>query len=798
MVKTLLPFEVAIDSDNNNGFDLPDLSQAEDEIEEDLDKPGKIIVGAPGADTDGDGVPDFAEAHYGSGDGDNTVSQAPFTPIVFETGYPVSAGGGVKLHYSASDPRLVTKVVEDDIATYTAAPGAMRLWTKPAHEPRNPLPITEGGDYIPPDVTLDMLFKLGERSIQTAYIEMVNGSGLTPIHIEWRDYHGGTTYQAIYFRDTVLVTLIPVELAVDANRDGVIKYAGNYSDPAVAGKPADTTTQEKPFWFWVNDDDDVSADGDENDADSTTKDCTNDAIDNKRDLEDFTRLWFYIGGLHEAISQGNIQVGLKWKNVTSGTTPAIKLYESVEVDGGTKYLTEGSVSQNQILLKEAITFGNGQTKITGTGTFVFPSQGLNNLFADLSATNPKKYFIFEGAGRGKGQLVMVFLKDGHEIGESSGVWLDLKDIKEMYENWTVGDSGEPSSTANRVTSFATDSAVNSFSYPSPQNDEEKDYVLLVHGWNMYPKEKERWTETMFKRLWQQNYKGRVGVFRWPTLTDDTISWGSLNPFDDADGAFGLTYDPSEFKAWKSGSGLLNCLNQLNAAGYSGRVRLIAHSMGNVVATEALRQAGGVRKVHTYVAAQAAMPVHCYDAAQQSLSFGSVPPFPTTPNIYAHYWESGQSDQFPAQWTGTLRSYAHSDYMTGGAGRYVNFYNEQDYALRPPRWELNQRMKPNNDYDYTTGLGFHYNPFNPFNARGLKFPADRYEIFAFVAEGRSRALGRQGGVGGVFNANQVNLGGAPYNFGSEHKYHSGQFRSNIAERWKFWEQFLIETGLRAAQ
>jgi hypothetical protein len=211
MVKTLLPFEVAIGSDNNNGFDLPDLSQAEDEIEEDLDKPGKIIVGAPGADTDGDGVPDFAEAHYGSGDGDNTVSQAPFTPIVFETGYTASAGGGVKLHYSASDPRLVTKVVEDDIATYTAAPGAMRLWTKPAHEPRNPLPITEGGDYIPPDVTLDMLFKLGERSIQTAYIEMVNGSGLTPIHIEWSGYHGGT-YEEIYFRDTVLVSLIPFEV----------------------------------------------------------------------------------------------------------------------------------------------------------------------------------------------------------------------------------------------------------------------------------------------------------------------------------------------------------------------------------------------------------------------------------------------------------------------------------------------------------------------------------------------------------------------------------------------------------
>jgi len=90
------------------------------------------------------------------------------------------------------------------------------------------------------------------------------------------------------------------------------------------------------------------------------------------------------------------------------------------------------------------------------------------------------------------------------------------------------------------------------------------------------------------------------------------------------------------------------------------------------------------------------------------------------------------------------------------------------------------------------------PKNEFNARGLKFPADRHEIFAFVAEGQSRALGRQPGVGGVFNGNQINLGGTPYNFGSEHKYHSGEFRSNIVARWSFWEQFLIETGLRATE
>jgi len=50
--------------------------------------------------------------------------------------------------------------------------------------------------------------------------------------------------------------LLPVDIAVDANRDGVIKFGGNYDDPAVAGKPQDKTEETKPFRFWCNDDDD--------------------------------------------------------------------------------------------------------------------------------------------------------------------------------------------------------------------------------------------------------------------------------------------------------------------------------------------------------------------------------------------------------------------------------------------------------------------------------------------------------------------------------------------------------------
>jgi hypothetical protein len=52
----------------------------------------------------------------------------------------------------------------------------------------------------------------------------------------------------------------------------------------------------------------------------------------------------------------------------------------------------------------------------------------------LSAVNSKKYLLFEGCDVGNGQLVLTFHKpDGTEIGEGSNVWMDVKNIKKMYQ-----------------------------------------------------------------------------------------------------------------------------------------------------------------------------------------------------------------------------------------------------------------------------------------------------------------------------------------------------------------------------
>jgi hypothetical protein len=56
-----------------------------------------------------------------------------------------------------------------------------------------------------------------------------------------------------------------------------------------------------------------------------------------------------------------------------------------------------------------------------------------SVLASLTEQRPTTHFLFEGVSEGKGQLVVtIHNSDGKETAEGPGVWLDLKDVKEMY------------------------------------------------------------------------------------------------------------------------------------------------------------------------------------------------------------------------------------------------------------------------------------------------------------------------------------------------------------------------------
>ena len=163
--------------------------------------------------------------------------------------------------------------------------------------------------------------------------------------------------------------------------------------------------------------------------------------------------------------------------------------------------------------------------------------------------------------------------------------------------------------------------------------------------------KDRFAEAAFKRLYWQGYEGRFGIYRWPTYDKGPAT---LNPFPTTH------FDGSEFNAWRSGAPLRKLLTELNSK-YPGQVRLMAHSMGDVVAGEALRTNAAL--VHTYVAMQSAIAAHAYDASVTNRDMGLYGP--STPNRFAAYPTNGMPCYFD---------------NAAGASRYINFFNKDDRAL----------------------------------------------------------------------------------------------------------------------
>jgi hypothetical protein len=572
-------------------------------------------------------------------------------------------------------------------------------------------------------------------------------------------------------------TVYCVSLNVDANHDGMMDLS--------FGGP-DATSQARPFVFWINNNFDrwlYDADDNTNYEDDVAisspaavspytgkpaPDCEyrdfsgNRIIPTTRDLEDYARLWVsgVTSNLLAALPAGGTVTLSLQQTISSNSypygyllPPTIDLFAAADADGGIGYLTNETIATAQIDPIQCPYVGR-----------LGPGQSIQLNANYFGSAWRGDHFIWCGVSGGSGQLNLTIADASGNVLAQSTTYIQIVDIKNMYERWTAGDNPKaaPMNVATNAVNDLPDPMQPPFQYASPQNTNTP-YILYVHGWNMETWEKDRFAETAFKRLYWQGYQGRFGSFRWPTGFD-FVGWKSV--ITDPD-----NFDNSEFQAWKSGAGLLNKLNDLNAQ-YPGNVYLMAHSMGNVVAGEALRLAGNDQVVNTYIAMQGAISAHCYDATTASRFSYCL-----QPDRYAFYWTNGA----PCYFNGIA-----------GAGTCVNFYNANDFAL--DKWQIDQNLKPD--------VGYGYDSASDTFSRGtlfttpLHFPTNTYEIFSYADPAWSYALGAQENVGGAFNQNlQLNLFTSPYNFGPQHLYHSLQFRSDLANCSSFWDIVLRRIQLK---
>ncbi|HEU5071602.1 MAG TPA: alpha/beta hydrolase [Verrucomicrobiae bacterium] len=505
-----------------------------------------------------------------------------------------------------------------------------------------------------------------------------------------------------------------------------------------------------------------------------------------RDLEDFARLWILgLGTNLLADMPSDWQITLNWGDVGAPdmNNPAIDLFVAQDFDGGIAYLTNAADAQVQTIAAYNPWLGQ-----------LGPGQQIHLRGAQFTNGWAGNYFIWCGAKAGTGKLTLTVANGNGDTVAQTTACIQIRDIKQMYERWTVGDQPGVSPATNAVPA-AEDLPpfTPAFQYGLSASTNTP-YILYVHGWNMNRYDKDRFAESAFKRLYWQGYQGRFGVFRWPTdygFSGDIFgSWS--NPLTDPH-----NYDNSEFYAWRSAQGLLNKLEDLNTE-YPGHVYLLAHSMGNVVAGNALRLAGNDQIVNTYIASQAAIPAHVYNGANTNL----IDFTHTNPKIPSWLTRSSWGPDTPN---------IYGDRLAGNSasvGRRINYYNVNDYALSPDAWCFNQEWKPDNFfggyYNYTGSTNdpapwnhFEFVPIgeSPLALDIVNNQQDLYEAFSYAAESRSKALGATPNVANLTQTLNLTTvwptDSSGHNY-SDHFYHSAEFRGDCWQEWNYWNTLLFSS------
>lgn len=554
-------------------------------------------------------------------------------------------------------------------------------------------------------------------------------------------------------RGTGIVNVIKLQL--DVNHDGTMDLS--------FGGP-DNTSAWTPYVFWVNNDCDWSSYAGDPGSDLAVDpenpnyfwDCRQPNPRSIRDLEDYARLW--ICGV-PALTNGDYQVTLGWTSVSSGN-PSINILQAFETNGGTLYLTDTNILSFSSVSWRQIGYGSVYGQVDYGRKYHVTTATNLTLPISWFTNGGNKYFLFEGASIGSGQLTLTISQNGQIVAQTDA-WLDLHDVSDFYEQACATNvtSGKPPSSL--VSDFKIIRTVN-----APAPGETKQVIVFIHGINNTAEDYEETTRTIFKRLYWSGYHGRFASFRWPCAY---LPWNTANPFQ---------YNLGEFYAFKSATGLKTYLSYLKnnrpeLAGYA--IDLYAHSQGNVVTSEAVLQGA---PFDNYILTQGAFPAHCYDT--------NVPFLQKLLDAEANT----ATPFYPANG-------GYHGYCASIQGNLVDFYNTTDFALATgttlglqTNWEEDQRAQkpeaflggPSYIYDpntlYTTA---YYTLVNSYNVTDLQ------EIKALVARSRSKAVGAQGGLHGAISGS-VDLFGT-YGFGNTRPEHSAQFARPIQTCLPYYRQVL---------
>ena len=394
--------------------------------------------------------------------------------------------------------------------------------------------------------------------------------------------------------------VIPAGLEVDADRDGII----------IAGE---RPPSGRPLRHWVNDDDDSGdwqGQGDLPGLIGAQADHGRDGIDGQRDLVDFVPLNLALGaavrrlrpedGFKYLLRQADHCVQVVPTGLTRASAGAIHRNVNLAVFGPA---LDGPCAAAETLRPDA----DGSIELPA-GFLLHVSRndhGVILLECTRPSVRPLKLEIR------KDDVVIVTLE----------LPIAISPVESMYRHVALTGlvqtfAGKP--VIPKETPRAT--AVNE---PAglPDSDGNERWFVMLHGYNVSAQAARGWHAETFKRLRALGSNARfVGV-----------TW---------DGDTGLDYHRAVFQAFQSGDGLPRALWFVDAS----RTTLVAHSLGNIVASQGVQ--AGFTPAHFFLL-NAALPIEAIageavvQAYAADMTEASWRPYPR--RLFASEWSKLYGD-----------------------------------------------------------------------------------------------------------------------------------------------------------
>ena len=300
---------------------------------------------------------------------------------------------------------------------------------------------------------------------------------------------------------------------------------------------------------------------------------------------------------------------------------------------------------------------------------------------------------------------------------------------------------------------------------------------------------------MFKRLWWVGFKGRFASYRWPSTDGEVDEWpGTIRTLVN-----GVLFDQIEYRAYKYASGLKTYIASKAA---TGNVYVVAHSLGSVISSEALKRGAPMAKLELM---DSAVSASCFD---------------TNTNDYNQPVQPVSDPDLSFHTDGTVNGGYRGYFQSLPTGKITSFFNVQDSGVF--WWTVNNGTFTGGVYAgfkggvgypgdpiVQPGAGHYYNPSNgdytPLNsvfsyqllsAHGTvynRFVPDIHESMALMAFSRSGPLGYEptitGPVGHNINMQSLTL------FGGSEQGHSPQMDENIQHHvTTFFQTIMTEANL----